>query len=1134
MKGKRLTALTLALTVLCSVESAPFYDIQSEAASETAQETNGYRYSLPASVSGKPTFLYGDLNEDNTLTALDLTMLKRAVLTDAPYDEKADLDADGDVDADDAARLQSYLLTNTHSLWVYTSYDSDEDGLNDYLEHLLQSDPNNSDTDKDGLSDYEEIARTSTDPTVSDSLKTGVSDAEADSDEDGLTNQEEIALGSDALNPDTDGDGLDDAYEVKTLLTDCLKMDSDGDGLSDDEEELLGLDPLKEATNGTPDRERIIKQIIPADAPLLSTINTEENAYDLSVEIEAAGYAPYRLTVSNSIHSSILKNGSAVGITPELLYSTDFPVKSVTLHFTIKKPFRDNVSHYFTTRDSDYYEIPAALDGIKRLNVFRYHEKLGFAVPMYTEYDTENFVVSVKLDNFASSEDAISNEIGSYSLVDMEVWGEMMRTPADENTKQDAAQKPMQSKPMAQIMTEPLDFVKKQLEAIDDALYNRIYMNYSTYEKQDHTKDKTKIVTGAFGNKYGRFDKAGLTWAEAEKYCELRGGHLVVITSAEEEAVVENLVRQGSLGCYWLGGTMSGSALKWVTGEPTTFTNWTKGQPDHIGSENALMMYRQSNPVVKFDTSLQWNNIYNSGTYPNEAFFTPANFGLVCEWERGTAIKDIDEGLFSLMSATGSLVLSAPLDASNDADSDLDGISDWDEINHALTEEISGKTDATSVSWNQVQRYANKHMNLSAEESQQLFEKITLVLKGECDITLFLTDPCNHDTDDDQIVDADDPQPTQKADPRFQQVSGYDYDPEIDFVNIRNERSQKCYDTIGDEHLITEILWEANRSPLANEMLGCIVFALTHDFPIMPTVTADLCALLMTLGHGFDWGPNPQRAFTANNAMDKASEALSRYFAGCNEPYRYSASEVCESTAVSSKNLEHLHTNLTWAMRYAEQTLQDHTSTVFATTSNAKLKAFCNVDRGCTGDGVPCNASIPNRLHGYHAAATSDDSPYFNYRNRDWFNAIGEAPCAIVADVSRNGNQYTMKYRYIFKDIYEWTAHYDNGIYSETNPFDLNKINDLEYALHFMHESGYAKEYLMEGEFEGTITWTAGQTAFDGDVFKTIKETLKKQVSLINWLNGNEYTRFENQVSNKPRSKEVWDTAYIDILMIFQ
>ena len=50
MKGKRLTALTLALTVLCSVESAPFYDIQSEAASETAQETNGYRYSLPSPV----------------------------------------------------------------------------------------------------------------------------------------------------------------------------------------------------------------------------------------------------------------------------------------------------------------------------------------------------------------------------------------------------------------------------------------------------------------------------------------------------------------------------------------------------------------------------------------------------------------------------------------------------------------------------------------------------------------------------------------------------------------------------------------------------------------------------------------------------------------------------------------------------------------------------------------------------------------------------------------------------------------------------------------------------------------------------------------------------------------------------
>jgi len=58
----------------------------------------------------------------------------------------------------------------------------------------------------------------------------------SDKDGDGLTLREEKELGTDPMNPDTDGDGLNDGAEVKQYNTDPKNPDSDGDGLKDGEE----------------------------------------------------------------------------------------------------------------------------------------------------------------------------------------------------------------------------------------------------------------------------------------------------------------------------------------------------------------------------------------------------------------------------------------------------------------------------------------------------------------------------------------------------------------------------------------------------------------------------------------------------------------------------------------------------------------------------------------------------------------------------------------------------------------------------------------------------------------------------------------------------------------------------------
>ncbi len=89
------------------------------------------------------------------------------------------------------------------------------------------------------------------------------------------------------------------------------------------------------------------------------------------------------------------------------------------------------------------------------------------------------------------------------------------------------------------------------------------------------------------------------TWINAKIDCESRGGHLVTITSQEENDFVTNLIKSDTV---WIGFTdesIEGS-WHWITGESVTYTNWGQNEPnDDIGEENHAEM----------DSSGYWNDI---------------------------------------------------------------------------------------------------------------------------------------------------------------------------------------------------------------------------------------------------------------------------------------------------------------------------------------------------------------------------------------------------------------------------------------------------------------------------------------------------------------------------------------------
>jgi hypothetical protein len=157
--------------------------------------------------------------------------------------------------------------------------DWDGDGLSNFEENTLGSNPNLADTDGDGLLDGEELGGDPTNPRDTDG--DGIIDVlDLDDDGDGipslierldslrLGNADLDADGSPAwLDLDSDGDGISDAVEAGPVLSepvdtdgdtspDYLDLDSDNDGINDDSDNcrlVANTDQLDANTNGIGD-----------------------------------------------------------------------------------------------------------------------------------------------------------------------------------------------------------------------------------------------------------------------------------------------------------------------------------------------------------------------------------------------------------------------------------------------------------------------------------------------------------------------------------------------------------------------------------------------------------------------------------------------------------------------------------------------------------------------------------------------------------------------------------------------------------------------------------------------------------------------------------------------------------------
>lgn len=119
------------------------------------------------------------------------------------------------------------------------------------------------------------------------------------------------------------------------------------------------------------------------------------------------------------------------------------------------------------------------------------------------------------------------------------------------------------------------------------------------------------------------WESGPITWQQAERRCEWKGGHLAVIESSTENFLLYSAMKaKGYENAYFgFSDESSEGNWKWVNGTSTSYTNWHSGEPSNQdGIEHYAMFYEK----------------FQDGTWNDADGIIDAGCAYICEWDDPT------------------------------------------------------------------------------------------------------------------------------------------------------------------------------------------------------------------------------------------------------------------------------------------------------------------------------------------------------------------------------------------------------------------------------------------------------------------------------------------------------------------
>lgn len=143
-------------------------------------------------------------------------------------------------------------------------------------------------------------------------------------------------------------------------------------------------------------------------------------------------------------------------------------------------------------------------------------------------------------------------------------------------------------------------------------------------ESSETIPDATVAYNGHY---YGLYDM-GVYWRDAKVACEKLGGHLVTITSEEEQNALLGLLANTTRAVFWIGASKQNGTWSWITGENWSYTNWNIGEHEPSGDGNYVQMMAKEDGFHNITVGT-WNDKYDikfTGDFWGDV-------GYICEWD---------------------------------------------------------------------------------------------------------------------------------------------------------------------------------------------------------------------------------------------------------------------------------------------------------------------------------------------------------------------------------------------------------------------------------------------------------------------------------------------------------------------